>query len=125
MAAFTDPAFLERLTSTLLHRPWVGQELMNRAWYTFTDDQGLIEKVVRTVWSEFGTSRPTRKALTHFLQKTLAELPSEPDVRQISLEPPTMAARWPTPALATTGQLADCLKIPLAQLDWLADIKGL
>jgi hypothetical protein len=122
---YTDPAFVMRLTGVLLSGPWRPLEMKLRAWFTFPDDRRLLKVVIGQVWDQFGTARPAVKTLTKFLRDALESQPHLPEIRRVNLSPPTMTARWSVPALATPGQLAAWLDVPVNKLDWLADVRGL
>jgi RNA-directed DNA polymerase len=122
---FTDPAFVDRLAANLLSGLWSTDSMVVQAGFAFADDKTLIAKVVPLVRDHFSAGRPKHKVLAKFLLKVISKIPHEPDVRERPLDAPTMTARWPVPMLRTTGALAEWLKIPVGQLDWLADVKGL
>jgi len=122
---FTDPAFVQQLASTLWNGTWLRLALRARAWFAFPDDRTLVVKIVPLIWEQFGAQRPSLKALARFLLKTISALPHEPELRSLPLDQTRMDARWPVPMLATPGKLADWLEVPIGQLDWLADVKGL
>ena len=67
MTNFTDPAFVQRLTTVLLNAPWSSLGLRARAWLMCPDDRRLVAEVVRRVWEQFGKGRPSRKTLAGFL----------------------------------------------------------
>lgn len=121
----TDPAFLGRLADLLRNSLWILGQLRMQAQYCFPDDRPLVDKAVLAAWEHFGNERPTKRKLAAFLKKFLAADPHVPENRTIPLRQPSMVRRWPVPELATSGKLAEWLKLPLERLDWLADLKGL
>lgn len=112
---------------------WTAPALVECAKAALVPDRptSWLERVAKAVLVEFpGERPPDGRALERFLiaDKALHEACAfdVPRVRRWMVPKPEMnATRWPVPVIPTAGDLAAFLEIPIGQLDWFADPRGL
>lgn len=114
---------------------WTEPALRTAAARAFGHHHRWLPKVVRPVLGAYRVPPADRPyELTRFLlaQTPLREIVHEArrrrrplHIRELTPVPGQMGSRrWPVPEVADLGELATLLKLPLEQLDWLADLRG-
>ncbi len=116
------------LAARLLAGPWTRDAIANgiEAQLVGVPARTRAALVVRLVTLGEGTYPPAPPALTAYLMGSGLFRPARDRPVAIVLDPPSFApiasfAGLPTPRLATPGDLAEWLGLPMTQLDWLAD----
>ena len=125
---------LVNLANAFLAGPWTLRSVMRRGIRACPQLKHGIRKLAQRLFAHFGSdSAPEPEAILACLAQdtlitsygkhlTMGELFQF----RISMTPRGAAARtWKIPAITTTGQLADWLRITAGELDWLADRRGL
>jgi RNA-directed DNA polymerase len=127
----SDP--LLNLARALLAGPWRPAALRNRAQRACPMDDPSIRAIVRRLCRKFpGQVPPPFDALLLALSTDRRLDPAVVlRIGEYFWLPDAMAPRvpatqsWNVPAITSAGQLAAWLGIPLTQLDWFADVRGL
>ncbi|MEO8748920.1 MAG: reverse transcriptase family protein [Allobranchiibius sp.] len=115
---------------------WTDRDLVASAVTTLGYRYRWMKRVVRPVMATYHrppVDRPealSRFVLTHTpLRQALADQAhrgAPTRVRQLALAPASMGRqRWPVPPIEDLASLADLLDLPLEQLGWAADTRGL
>ena len=116
------------LAARLLAGPWTREAIANgvKTQLVGVPAGTRAALVIRLVALGEGTYPPAPPALTAYLMGSELFRPARDRPVAIVLDPPSFApiasfVGLPTPRLATPGDLADWLGLPMTQLDWLAD----
>lgn len=124
MAQSSRRFFVHNLASALLAGSWSKRALKRRATEACAEAFApAIRRIVQAVWSEYSTAPPSFHALVALLVSREPWIDRPLPVRRVFVLPSAMIPRWNTPKIATVGQLAEWLALPIPELEWLADRK--
>jgi retron-type reverse transcriptase len=125
-------ALLTALAKAFLAGEPAVDQVISRASLTLAATPRWLPPLARRFVKAFppGKIRPRHRDVVQFLLETPRFRRRKPAIENWLTEPPRMqpvaAARaWPIPPLETSGALAEWLQLTIAELEWLADLKGL